>query len=107
MGSLASLDMGLVKRDLLELSGRDDGGVGCALLLQALRWRFEKGLSFQTRQAVLHGYIRNDILGVGSLGSGDPERGLFYSLLKNSNPLVSEYAARFVNSMATHGRARR
>jgi hypothetical protein len=49
MGTLASLDMGLVKRDLLELSSRDDGGVGCALLLQALRWRFEKGLSFQVR----------------------------------------------------------
>ena len=49
MGTLASLDMGLVKRDLMDLSGRDDDGVGCALLLQALRWRFERGLSFQVR----------------------------------------------------------
>jgi len=107
MGTLASLDMVLVKKDLLELSKKDDSGVACALLLQALRWRFERGLSFQTRQAVLQGYIRNDVLGAGSFEGGISEGDLFQSLLQNASPLISEYAARFVNSMATHGRARR
>ena len=79
----------------------------CAILLQALRWRFARAPSHQIRQSVLGSYIRNDILGITSGHVNHSKRvPLFAVLLTNGGPIVAEYTARFINCMATMSRAR-
>ena len=104
MGSLAQLDMTLIKSDLTRFSSASDDGVGCALLLQALRWRFSKAPSHHIRQSVLQSYIRNDVLGILNGSKGGE---VFKKLLVNNYEIIAEYAARFINSIATHSRGRK
>ncbi|GMH60439.1 hypothetical protein TL16_g03051 [Triparma laevis f. inornata] len=105
ISSLAQLDIKLIKKDLENLAV--SGSTECAILLQALRWRFARAPSHQIRQSVLGSYIRNDILGITSGHVNHSKRApLFAVLLTNGGPIVAEYTARFINCMATMSRAR-
>jgi hypothetical protein len=101
-------------------SGREDPppnippAISCALLLQALRWRFASATPGKDRRGVLYYYIRHDFLGIQAPTSESGES-LLHALLDARRgdglvdqhcELIIEYTARLLNAIATMSRAR-
>ena len=122
---LAPLNYAAVRKDLVDLSKPlaeskestgDSGGEGkessgqvsgqdaararrCCRLLQALRWRLTRSHAGAPRKRVLHAYIQNDLIGTG--GGGGPSVATDLLRSTGGQPLVVEYACRFINCVAS------
>jgi hypothetical protein len=99
VNSMAQLDLEQIKEDVMSYAkskNRDDWDT-CAVLLQALRWRFSRAPSRTVLSNVLTSYARGDILGL----LDDEGRDMFDVLLTHPSGIVKEYAARLVNTLTT------
>uniref|UniRef100_A0A8C4RYL4 LisH domain-containing protein ARMC9 n=1 Tax=Erpetoichthys calabaricus TaxID=27687 RepID=A0A8C4RYL4_ERPCA len=88
---LPSLDYEKLKKDLMYGNDRLK-----ALLLQALRWRLTRSYPGEQRDAVLQGYISNDLLQCNSSN----QRSVL-QLLNSKSEIVRQYMARLINAIAS------
>jgi LisH domain-containing protein ARMC9 len=117
-GGGVPLDYSAVRDDLAKLSdlivehNADSDTLSsrkCARLLQALRWKLSRTRPRATRQQLLKQYIGADLLGCTSTKTrvgGAPDLLLRLLTMSERNPLVLEYACRFVNLIASDSEGR-
>ena len=114
---ITNLDYGAVRDDLAKLADlivEHSAGPEalssrkCARLLQALRWKLSRTRPRSSRKQLLKQYTMSDLLGCTATSQrigGAPDLLLRLLGMKN-NPLVLEYACRFVNLIASDSEGR-
>ena len=79
----------------------------CARLLQALRWKLSRTRPRSVRKILLKSYIQSDLLGCTATNRQTGGIDVLLRLLTmTNNPIVLEYACRFVNLIASDSEGR-